>query len=552
MRAGPPPLPPSYRGYVSPLAKKAFTSRAIVLAALYIAVQFLVPFLVSAGSVFRTFFVQGMNMSFLDPASAVFHQGKLWFLQSKAVLLLPEEPDSTTQLVSLLFEEENPSLQVEAITDVNPFGIQLVPTEEKFFLVDYDQIGTFQEGVVTWASLEETICLDSKPFLLENELHGIKDSNEGQILLRFNGNAWEERARLFLLPPGVEATPLRKEFIQNLQIVNHKNMPHCFARIKEKLYHRLGLPQADEAFNLEDWTLIGPVGKVWKASASEMDIAAFDLGSPSQPTTQVRAYRRNGQTWKPFFSKNLGLTVECTVVGGEGEAFYLVTRGVSNACTIQKLQDGEALKKRHLEAQNTMFRPELMGAMLLPQCALAFLPILVLPFLNLWMKRYRVTKHCLRNETLQYASLLRRGPAKAIDLIFVGTPMALTQLRWIKDLSNMDSLFQLSSHAFQNGLYVFLSLLWAAAMLAVLGAMEGKTGYSLGKYLLGIRVVAETHELCGIKRGILRNMLFLGDAFFFGGVGLFFVAFTENWQRLGDLVVKTIVVAPGSTTGTTS
>jgi uncharacterized RDD family membrane protein YckC len=72
--------------------------------------------------------------------------------------------------------------------------------------------------------------------------------------------------------------------------------------------------------------------------------------------------------------------------------------------------------------------------------------------------------------------------------------------------------------------------------------MEGRWGLTPGKWLVGIRVLGTDLAPCGLGRGILRNMLCVVDGVFGYAVGILAVAFTRDWQRLGDIVARTVVV----------
>ena len=51
---------------------------------------------------------------------------------------------------------------------------------------------------------------------------------------------------------------------------------------------------------------------------------------------------------------------------------------------------------------------------------------------------------------------------------------------------------------------------------------------------------------CGIGRGLLRNLLKAVDGFFNFMVGIMVVALNENWQRVGDMAARTVVVRTGT------
>jgi uncharacterized RDD family membrane protein YckC len=72
---------------------------------------------------------------------------------------------------------------------------------------------------------------------------------------------------------------------------------------------------------------------------------------------------------------------------------------------------------------------------------------------------------------------------------------------------------------------------------------EGFWGVTPGKWLVSIRVVGTDLRPCGFGRALLRNVLKLVDGFFNFLVGVLLIAFTPEWQRLGDLAARTIVIA---------
>src|SRR3954447_3447315 len=71
---------------------------------------------------------------------------------------------------------------------------------------------------------------------------------------------------------------------------------------------------------------------------------------------------------------------------------------------------------------------------------------------------------------------------------------------------------------------------------------EATTGATLGKRMVGIRVVGEDGEHVGLGAAVMRNLLRLVDALFFYFVGFIFALLSKRGQRLGDRPAHTIVV----------
>lgn len=71
---------------------------------------------------------------------------------------------------------------------------------------------------------------------------------------------------------------------------------------------------------------------------------------------------------------------------------------------------------------------------------------------------------------------------------------------------------------------------------------EAATGATLGKRMVGIRVVDEDGDRVTLGSAVIRNLLRLVDALFFYLVGFLFAVTSSRGQRLGDRAAHTIVV----------
>jgi uncharacterized RDD family membrane protein YckC len=77
---------------------------------------------------------------------------------------------------------------------------------------------------------------------------------------------------------------------------------------------------------------------------------------------------------------------------------------------------------------------------------------------------------------------------------------------------------------------------------------EGLFGRTLGKRLVGLRVVAEDGSPIYLGAAFLRNLLRIVDAFFFYLVAAVSVWSSPTRQRLGDRAARTFVVVDGFST----
>jgi uncharacterized RDD family membrane protein YckC len=141
--------------------------------------------------------------------------------------------------------------------------------------------------------------------------------------------------------------------------------------------------------------------------------------------------------------------------------------------------------------------------------------------------------------TLPRAGLPRRFVALTLDSLIVFLPLAiliglLTGGGYVEQTeSSVDAGVDVSGRAF----WLFV-LLWLAYY--VFG--EALAGATIGKGMVGIRVVDEQGDHPSLGAAIRRNLLRPVDALFFYLVGAAFALSSPRRQRLGDRVAHTVVV----------
>lgn len=144
---------------------------------------------------------------------------------------------------------------------------------------------------------------------------------------------------------------------------------------------------------------------------------------------------------------------------------------------------------------------------------------------------------------LHYATFWRRLAAFAIHIVFMLLPVLL--------LGAIALLFNnlVPPHPETLGSYVFgglVTLIIISSALAALSIvllyfplLEGRFGQTLGKRVLGMRVLSENGMHIGYKQAFLRWISFHYDIF---PIDALFVLFTEKPQRGFDIIARTVVV----------
>ena len=75
--------------------------------------------------------------------------------------------------------------------------------------------------------------------------------------------------------------------------------------------------------------------------------------------------------------------------------------------------------------------------------------------------------------------------------------------------------------------------------------LEWLTDLTIGKRLLGLRVVADDGTPLGVRGSLLRNALRLIDGLLYWGVAVAIILLRGDGKRLGDVVGRTLVVRDG-------
>ena len=138
----------------------------------------------------------------------------------------------------------------------------------------------------------------------------------------------------------------------------------------------------------------------------------------------------------------------------------------------------------------------------------------------------------------------RRAVAYLVDLLLCYGVLFVIGLVIVFATVGATSAAKEAENATKGAMGLLLVLLFAAQWLYFL-LFEGLTGGSPGKRALGLRVVTTAGRPIGLRAAALRNLLRAADALPNAYlVGLVSITLSSRFQRLGDLVAGTMVVAP--------
>ncbi len=126
----------------------------------------------------------------------------------------------------------------------------------------------------------------------------------------------------------------------------------------------------------------------------------------------------------------------------------------------------------------------------------------------------------------RYAGIWRRYLAAWLDLGVVAVAFFFLGVTGIAATWSEDTL---------NGL-------WVLSLLMYFVGLEAGFGATLGKRLLGMRVVDDAGDDIDVGKALGRNLLRVVDGFAFGIVGLVTAKNSPTRQRLGDRAAGTVVI----------
>jgi uncharacterized RDD family membrane protein YckC len=225
------------------------------------------------------------------------------------------------------------------------------------------------------------------------------------------------------------------------------------------------------------------------------------------------------------------------------DRLVLASAGMPGSLSLAEVADGRVVRSVRKKG-SFPFAPNMMLFMWIPQALPLVLSLLLALLLTGQMRRHRVPDYVIEGSRRRFASLWQRALAQLVDAVPLVAGFLAPMLWMWRVFSDPEEFLAETGPMF---MLWFLGLVAAAFVCGLLvlvaySYFEGRFGKTPGKWLLGIRVLGTDLRPCGFGRAILRNLLTFVDGFFNFLVGALLVALTENWQRLGDLAARTIVV----------
>jgi uncharacterized RDD family membrane protein YckC len=502
-------------GYVSEADKRRFTTLAGVLGAVFFLAQMAVPMI--AMFAFMPLFMFRMEMTEVDTEQAALFHDALYAVRT-TTRMGGGSQEKRSELVRL---DQDDFVQLADLAEWHP---GLLVWKDRLLLLSSSRMATFDGTTVQELPTPEPLGDINRPFIHDGRPTVVEQRPDGLRLIAWSGRTWEDLGPL----PRVGAD----RCLCSLQALSHDGRVLLFRKEGGTVYAaRLG----DDPLA---WEVVVSEPRAWAAFLRAGEPAVVS----SDETGMLRLSERAGRRWstRPMAAQVGSFTHELAafdgpalrevtvVAGGMPGSVRVVHWSAERPSAVQRIGGG------------SFFPRQMLWIMMLPQLLPMLLSLVLALVLARLMRVHRVTLHRAGEAEAAYASLTRRAIAQLIDSALMGIPM-LWAVWW--GFSRMDSIFEEGPRA---PLWIFgamaLAFGWGLLVLAAFSVTEGLWGATPGKWATGIRVVGTDLHRCGVGRALVRNLLKLVDGFFNFLIGILMVAFTAEWQRLGDMAARTVVI----------
>ncbi len=515
-------------GYLSEQGRRKFTLIAGLLGAGAFLAQFAVPF-VAMFVIMSSFMFSPLKMSELDKGA--YWRDAYWFVEVSRSAF---EPESRGEAVLVRFGADEQREEVSSLPE-SLSEAWLLSDADRLWLIDSDTVGFLVDGDVVVEEPTQTLGDFSRPFFYEGRPAVVSETPVGLTLRVYADGDWQVAGAL-------DASLEEQDCcLDRLQVVESGGKLYSFMKHDKWLYSFEGLPLQGQNGK---WEPVARSGWTWMAVSGPSEPVVFH-----QQDNAIVGLERSGSEWPEFCSIKVDFAVQVGAYRLGEDRYGLALEGFPGSIRFVQVVNGEVADKSKLRRSffpTFMFPHFMMGMMVMFYAGMIFLPLILAALFTFFMNKYRVLQYSTVSGDFPFASIWRRGMAQLIDGLFQAGPGFALMIAafWMVRDSERSAFQELHLWFF---VFILFTFVWWVVSLGVFGFLEGRWGRTPGKWVVGIRVLGTDLKPCGFVRGLIRNVLLIVDGMFSYMVGILLVALTENWQRIGDLAARTVVVkAPRS------
>jgi uncharacterized RDD family membrane protein YckC len=504
--------PDTVGGYRSEASKRTFTIVAGVLGALFFVVQFVAPMAVMLLAMpaalpqfaFTRYAVEG---------SALF-RGRIHVVRSTIAGTDPKQGAAPAQLVRI---DGDSAHELASLPGWLP---SLLADDRQLWLISSARVGVFDGTAVRAFDVAEPLGDISRPFLLRGAPAVIESRPEGRRLMTWRQERWQL------------AQPLTDVDCRcQVQAVSTDAALVLVRQEGDTLYAR------DLGREGGEWDVVTSRPSSWFVFVKDGRPAVASSSSEEG----FRLVEYDGARWRRAGDASMTTAFPEAVAAFQDRPGGPVTVLQQSFPAALKLRtwDGSRLIDERRVGRSSLFPPAMILMMVFPQVAAALSSLVLAVILSSLMRVHRIGVYAHAGVEVTHASLTRRALSQVVDAIVTIGPASVVFWR----MFDFEGIFEAGPAAPLRFFALMAgALAWMLLVLVAFSVGEGLWGLTPGKWLVGIRVVGTDLAPCGFGRALVRNLLKLIDGFFNYLVGILMVAYTPDWQRLGDMAARTIVV----------
>jgi uncharacterized RDD family membrane protein YckC len=500
-------------GFLSEEDKRRFTTVAGILGAGFFLLQMFGPMvvmfpampLIMARSTFETYSV----------ARSALYQGNVHVVARTQGFDRRSDSPSRSRLVAAAKDE------IQQVLPLDGWEPDLLADGDRLWLLSSSRAAILEGGRLAPLPDFEPLGDICRPFLLRGAPAVIENRPDGGRLLR-----WEEGWKEVRPLPDARGRCAVEPLVAGDRL-------WLFRKEGDTLYAK----SAEE--ESADWVVVMSRPSEWYSFVKDGRPAVVSIDFENG----FRLAELDSERWR-IVSEGRDIAIAGAEVAAfqerPGSPILLLTSGFPSSLTIRTWDGGRILETRRF-GRGFPFPSAMMWLMAVPQVGAMLLSLLLAVILAGMMRKHRITTYTHGADEVSFASLTRRALSEIIDAVIMALPGLLVVPHFFGSLEEM---FEAGPRAAMLPFFGLFAgwLVWMGAVFLAFSFAEGRWGTTPGKWLLGIRVVGTDLAPCGFARALMRNALRFVDGFFNFLVGILLVAFTPEWQRIGDLAARTLVI----------
>jgi uncharacterized RDD family membrane protein YckC len=522
-----------FKGYLSETEKSKFTITAGIIGASFLILQFILPFVFMLFMLPSMMFFQKDMFKIQNMGKSAVIKDQLWYEISS---IGPRNDSSTPIIKKVSIDKQQ---EPEKVCELNVDSPWLMTDKSDLWYISSSAIGKIKNNKPEPFRNTKMLGDIYKPFFYQGKPAVIEKTPEGFFLVTFKDGNWQAGKKMSLTGSN-EASKLNGVQV----VIQNNNDVYIFARFDSIIYFQKGFTFEDEP--KKQWKPVTPSSYKWDAASINGKLAVFytDKGHHRGFNSTLNGVKLLDGKWTDFFKYQTPIMDKLIVHSLQGEKFIIVATSFPGSFYIIKAENNKVIEKiRH--GNSFPFPKGMMAMMFIPHVFSFILPVILAIVLSSLMFKYRICYYTAEDKKeVAYASLTRRAMSQIIDSAFAGGPMIVGGIFMFHSFFDFEKLITSNSPFFMLSgfLFILAGAGWGFICLFLFSWWEGSCGQTPGKWCLGIKVLGTDLKPCGFGRAIVRNLLKFVDGFLQFMVGIMLIALTENWQRIGDMAARTIVI----------